>query len=504
MIRALIGTLETVVNDCSIVITQNGAGDVDMGITAVKMPTTDLLFKEVKLYMRERLLASGIILDHPNITMTNNVVEYQIRWMDELGKLTAKRAKTNSHYQDVPITTIISDLLSYTLDWALGDTSTMADSNAKTTIDLRGKESLFGQLIEVVRSVPSCFLRYGGYNSSTSKHEIEIGAFKAKRYYMTQGENLETLTIQMPAERQYKVIEAYGDLSSSEKVSLLDALNNPDTLADPLYANYPITFDATTGTYIVTRLDLTAGCERTTTYRMHKTKNDAPPTDDERKQVGYAVWQRAVRELQKGSSTHYTVTGFVQEDNIPTIEDMVYVSGMVHSLALNVNTGEWEPLTMFQINEWLKITHITINPISTERGVKVELELTNGEYADDYDPIAALYDKQESFDGNDNPAAGVPISVIQTVLTEVTHSNADAADCSSNTGKTYEFAIPSHDPSATRVFATIASVSPSANISYVTTQIAKLPSTSHKLCVHYSGGWGPPAPVTITVKFDFL
>ena len=481
--------------------TQSEVGQIDFSFRSEDFES-DILYASVEFIFDGVVVISGIVVDPAELQLSGSIITTKVRALTELGRLTTRRAKKNSHYQNVSIVAIIEDLLATTGDWAIGDTSTMIEPDAKTTVDLRQKETLFAQIAGAIAVVPKVFMRYGGYNSITGKREVDIGYFGEDiESFVVQGENLFDLKIERRTSWPMRIIEAYGDISDETQISLNDALSNPDTLAHAEYATYPISYDALGEVYIVTNTLISNGAEAVKNYRMLRTKNDASPTEAEKQEVGYAVWRRAVRDFQFADANSYAVKAAFPLDNVPILDNKVFVIGQVHELARDVDTGELRSIQRFDQHGLLRVVSRTISAEITSKGLICEITVTDGDYADNYDQQANLYDRLETYNQNDNPAA-MMLSELGSATVSVTKLTTDVADCSG--GKLFSFPSPTPPSGARRVYANVISASPATGVTWERVQYAALPATPYEICVKVGGTWPAATDITIVVRYTFL
>lgn len=492
---------------------QNIANDFSVSIPAREIDWSDVLLKDVVLWHRGKKIISGFVNEPAQLELPDNqVLVAKLECLDDLGRLTCKRALTDSHYQNIQVSIILQDLLQSTTDWTLTDTSTMIDPLAVTTVDLRNKEHLWAQIIEVVKSIPRCFVRYGGYNTLLGKHELHIGNFDNERTNVVQNQNLVDLSLQRGSQSSYTTIEAYGDRSASKRVTLEDALLFPATTSHPDYPTYPISLDPLTGTYVCQ--DLTPGkrgCEITKTFSVHKTQNNAPPTTTQIRQTGFAIWQKCVRFFQQNSTTDtYTVKAFLPES--PLVCDRTWIQGSVSEMIYDHVAQCMRWTETFSIAESLRITKVSTNLQTNaqspgdcpEDWVLYSLEVTNSDYANEDDSDMQLFDSLERFDAADDVAASIGI-LLQTVVA-VTHTTLEPADgaCTPGTAKQYVFPLPAPPAGSTSVFYNIlTNPSTSAGVTYTVFQEPALPGTNLILCVKYGGGWPGVGNVSVSVQYTF-
>lgn len=128
----------------------------------------------VEIYEDQTLLISGTIQSLSDNT-SDNKMTIDIKGRDRTDDLYAKRANTIGIYEDLPLLTILGDLLKR-LDWRIGDISTMEDKTLVTTIDLRTQETLMSQVNKLLESQKNLWFRYGGIIADYPT--IDVGEFQ--------------------------------------------------------------------------------------------------------------------------------------------------------------------------------------------------------------------------------------------------------------------------------------------------------------------------------------
>lgn len=494
--------------------TLDASSSFNISIPITGVDWRNLQLEDCDLYYNGELYLSGYIDAEPQLQRIDDTqpLEVKLECFGEMGRLMQYRAKANAHYQNQPLTSIINDLLLMTGGtWAVTNISTMIDPGALTTIDLRSKESLFAQIIEAVKSVPQVHIRYAGMSSSI--HELHMGNFNTENYLIVQGDNLISLKRQRNSGRAYRVCESYGERSGSRPVTLQHALANPATLAHPLYAQFPITLDPVTGTYICTNTAITKGNSATKQFGAIKTRNDRPPTVSEAQEAGYALWLKTVRFLQSQTfyETYDTTATF---DSPPLVGDRARVIASVQEFVINPITdeGEWE--TTFSVNDTFRITKVTNNfeqsEVEDARGDVYVLELTSNDEAEQFDSEIELYQLLEAHDKADIIDAALGFSVM--AATPVTHGPAVAADCDypgggAVDGKSFTIVAPTPPDWATNV-SVVYTVTGTPSGAFFGAHVVSYPVTPGDpliLCIQNTvgGGWGPTLTATVNATFTY-
>lgn len=466
----------------------------------------NLYLENVALFYRGEKMASGLIIDTPQLQLTDGKNQtIALGCAGELGRLTCYRAKSTAHYQNQLVTAILGDLMNMTSGaFALTNTSTMPDTSIKTTLDLRSKESLFAQIIDVIKATPGVHIRY----VSGSFHEIHIGEFGVETSRLVQGDNLTSLKLQRSQNRAIQVVEAYGDRSGNRQISLADALANPDTLAHSLYSTYPISFDALTGTYIVTNTTVAKGCQVTKQFSEVKTRNDKPPTLAERREAGYALWLKVVRFLQQNAAYEsYTADALLP--TAPKVGDRAWVQAQVLEQIYNPVTREEKWASTFSVAQAYRIMKVTrhfdFQNLDDRLHDRYTLELSSSDDAELIDDDLELYERLERRDQSDDPSSAITFNVPATV--SLTYGAPTPSDCDypgggPSDGKLYTINSPAPPLGATSVSASYVLNPLSALANVISLPAA--PGDPLILCVSGTGQvWPPPVPVTVTAQFVF-
>lgn len=503
---------DTPVTSASIRWTQNAPADIDITVPAAMINWSNIRFKDMQLIRFGEVLADGFVFDSPQLTFGDNkAVMLSLGCVDNLGRLTRVRAKSGGHYQNSLITSIFQDLLSVTNDWALGDTSTMDDVTAKTTIDLRAKEHLWAQLVGVTESVPRLFIRYGGYNIILAKHLIDVGYFNKETSRFLQGVSLQGIRLQKSTELPYTVVEAYGGRLSKRKITLQDALAYPGITSHPDYATYPIQLDPDRGTYVVN--DLTpgkTGNQITKTFNTNKTKNDSLPTPAEIAEAGYGLWRNVVRFLKKNTLYQtFSLKGSLPA--APQVGDRAWLEGKVSEPIYDPVIDGFEWHNTFSVADSFRITRVELNfdktgyiidPVTLD-AITVEqysVDLTDNDYVEEADEALDIYDRFEQTDGSDDPPA--MLGILNQQFVTVTYSNTDAADagCGAGTWKKFQFDFVVPD-GATAVYYNILPIE-TTGVTFAINQVPLISGQPLILCVQKSGVW-PSGVGSVTIKVQY-
>lgn len=503
------------VTSCKVKWAQNAPADVTVTIPAMHLDWRSVQFKDYEIWHKGSLFVSGFIFDSPSLQIgKDSVLLVTLGGVDEMGRLTCTRAVSDAHYQDSQITSIIQDLLSVTDDWMLGDTSTMVDALATTTIDLRSKEHLWAQIVAVIKSTPQLFLRYGRYNTTLGRHELDIGNFGAQTSRFVQGANIEDIQLQKSSQIPYTIVEGYGGKISSRKITLEDALAYPGINTHPDWTTYPIVLDAIRNVYVVEDQTVNKlGCEITKTFNSSKTRNDDLPSAAEIAEAGYALWQRCVRFLQQNTQYQvFTLTGY--QSTPPNVNDHAWVQGNVVEAVYDTVNNEYQQVNTFSVADWYRITRAEVDfsaaivetdPVSEQtaerESFRYSIEVSNSSYIDDLDDGVEVYERLEPTDSSDDVPA--LLGMLYQEIVTVTHLTTDAssAACLPATARQFVFNI-TPPVGATQVFYNILT-NPQPGVTYTVSQTPALPGTPLLLCVQSGGTWPGASNVTLSVQFTY-
>jgi hypothetical protein len=458
-------------------------------------------------------MTSGLVDKRPKLSVNDkDKVVVSLKCIDELGRLTYERAKSDAHYQDQQIVGIINDLFtSVAANWTFLPVN-MVDPLIESTLDLRNKETLFSQISEAIRSVPNLHMRYGGIDSSTGEYVLEIGDFGDLTEHAYQGSNLIDVKINFNTNKVFKTVESFGDLTPTNRINLSDALSDARTIAHADYAQFPISQDAITGAWICTNTAISFGNNIRKSLNIVKTKNDVTPTAAQIAEAGYALWLKTVR-LMKSSVDYDAYSGSYISQNIPKVGDKIKIKANIKEDVYSSFTGKQTKVNVLSVDDDFKITklkHDLGNSFLSQDSLKYKFndsfnsfsfEATSNDEAEEFDPDLELYERLERFDNYDNTSGSIEVFPVQSTV--VTFGNADAADCSGATGKTYLHTSPSYPGWVTNV-TTWYTVDQGARIVSLTEPVN--PGDNWSACVKPSSGNWPPAigaDITVTVFWLF-
>jgi hypothetical protein len=512
---ARVGGFDFPVSNFSASWTINEVNEFSFTLQLVDFQATgmsDAYLQDASLQFHGEELVTGFVYDDGDREIDQQgIVMVNFHCYGEIGRLICKRKKTDAHYQNQPLVFILTDLLNLgTTDWELGDASTMPDPLVATTIDLRNKETRFAQVIEAVKSVPELFARYGGYNTGTGRHQVDIGQFGTLYTPgLLQGDNLVSeIRRNKSTHRRYKVIHGTGGKAGDTVITLEHAsLYDPSLLTHP---DYPISNVG--GDWIVTNNLIGLGCEISKSFSGIKTANDTVPTAIETYEAGYALWQRCVRYFEENQdSVSLSANGVLPSTPLPG--DNIRVKGDVWETFYDALSETFERFSTFDVDDEYRITNVSLSigddvafdsqSESVDHRLTYAFELSDSMYPEDYDDELLLYEKVERFDQQDSSAALVPINI---VVDSDTQGPGVPSNCTQTfpvyNGRTFSVPLPVPPAGVTQVSVTT-SIDPAGGADIEITQYPALPATGLQACVSYNGNWTVVNSGTLTVIFIF-
>lgn len=488
--------------------------DISISVPAEYIDLRTVRGLPISIYKDGILLESGFVIDRPALTFVdaeNYVVELKV--YGELGRLSCIGAKSNAHYQDQLVTAIIDDLLTFAPGWVRINVNFPTSPTEVTTIDLRSKETIFGQLVDVIKAVPGLHLRFGGYNA-LGERILHVGEFGDILY---NDINILEMSLDGNSQQVYKTVNAFGGLSQSVRVDLQDALNDPRTAVHPDFVDYPIVIGAN-GQLEVDNLAMASGCGLTKKFELMKTENSQPPTAAEIREAGFALWRKAVRFLQSAQDYDLYSLTTIYHDRI-RVGDRLWAASDVYQSVYNEHTLQEQMVRIFTVNEPLLITKVSLqlgemgnivnDYFTTEPSQQdvYQIEVTNGSDTDVFDSEVELYTRLDRVD-EQLSADALQLSPLLTV--EDTHITSVPADCTATggpiNGKLFTFLPPVIPSWATTVNWAIQLLDPSDLRYTIIQQPSITPLLPLELCVRpttTNWGPGPATPFTIRVLFFF-
>lgn len=397
LIARISGGLDLDVVDLNLSFVLDEVGEFDVIVPARSLNYRTVRGSEISIISNGNVLVSGFVEKSPDLPIKRGeTLLVKLSCLSELGRLTCHKALADSHFQDTQIAVILATLLATVPDWTL-QTVNMPDPTIATTIDLRGCETLFCQIVQTVQSVPELHLRFGGFSGGI--YTLAVGAFNNLLHSATQDHNLVDLTLQANSQRCYNIVESYGALSRTQNVTLADSLLDARTIASPYYTRYPIIL-LPDGSFGVEDTLATCECAVRKSFSLTKTENDADPTPAEIAEAGYALYLKTVRYLQSRED-YDSFRGTVIYETPPNIGDRCH-------LKANVLEPIWDEHNQcityhptFSVNTDYRVTKLTF---AFERGVIPDIgscnlteeqfvwdiELTSSDEAESFDPDSEI------------------------------------------------------------------------------------------------------------------
>ena len=407
MLKATINNVDYEIIDGSINWELNAVSDFNITLVANEIDYNNVLYEEVGIYYAGELLISGYVDKRPTIQVGNsNTLTVNLQCVDEMGRLTCRRAFRQSHFQNVTLSAALTTLIGSTSDWIL-DTTTLSATSASEpiTIDLREKETLFAQITELISLVPGVHIRYGGFDGTD--HILEVGSFNELTTYANRNFNLLDINLEPQENRYYKVIEAYSGITDGKKIRLNRAATDARYLASPYITQFPITQDLSDGAWIVTNTLAPSGveCSIRKSFKSIKTENDVVPTAAEKNDVSYSLYLKSVRFLKESEPADlYTLK--MTDVNIPTVGNRVHIYVEIEEPIFNSLFGSVVSYTsVFGVNADFRMTRISLNlkdiietlqdSVDNEREFTFDITASSNDELGFYDAELEIFEKLE-------------------------------------------------------------------------------------------------------------
>lgn len=468
-----------------------------------------LLFESLTVRRGAEELVSGIVAEMPKPELRTGVHGFLKLTCDiSLGLLYLEMAAP-LQFQNVSISTAIALLLAETQDstWALSDTTSLSDDTI--TIDVRNRETLWAQ-IEAIRKVAQTpfYLRYGGFSAGI--HQLDMGSFgdEDRRMFALKGDNVVgNPKYSQPSRLPIKEIRPISGKVNGKPVALSNALNIDPTLAtDP---DYPLS----ASTESIINNTISKGRRFRKPFTEIKSANDDIPSQDEINQVAMGLYRRAVREMM-ASAPYKVIRLDVALETAPSIFDKMYLDIVARQDVYDDFTQSLVATNALAIQGWFSLMEWSMKGDEHFAGIKdvsrdfvgmqiYKLELSNGLDIEQISETSMIMDSTRSNDLEDND--GLVSGAFAQALVTVNHNN-EVADCNwsgANTGKEFEFPLPSIPSSATAVSYSVRSTDPDTvdfNVTQVPTLLDNL-----ILCASAAGplAWTIADDVTIEVIYTF-
>lgn len=478
-------------------------------VMAIDVDAATAVFSDVRVYKEGVEIASGLVSEQPLPDIgAGGIVTYKLKCDTDLGRLYLEMA-AEIQFQNVPVSTIVSTLLGEAADsiWSINSSATLAAEDL--TIDVRDKESLWAQIKYVLDSASDpTFIRYAGFSGGS--HQLDIGSFgtQVRTHDIIQGVNLVGKPkFKQVANPPIKEIRPISGRTGAKPVLLSEALAlEPGLSSDP---DYPLNVSNQS----VVNETITTGRRLRKRFTGHKTSNVAPVTAAQRREVALSLYYSAVREIRKADA-HDEIRCEAFFTSPPPLYDDIYVDMVAYITIWNPITEVEEEVTPVVVQGFYRVKGYQLKYSGnlmqetldgSEQGDLYSVELTSGNEVETYEEKSDLVKKSlTTNDLEDN--TGVILGVLDTVDVPIFHSNV-AADCNyagPNTGKSFEFPLPTVPSGSTDVNTEVVSTDPSTVNTATVIQAATL-LLPLILCVSgpAAANWLNTDDVTVTVRYTF-
>lgn len=495
--------------------TQDGVPTFDITVPTRDIVGQDLYLEDVEVYRDGDLIIDGLIASpvvYPALLPSvSNPLFTSLKCDSNLGRL-VREAGVLVHFQNTLVSVALTTLLATTQDstWLLNDTSTLND--IEITLDLRGMESLWAQIQEVCKASRNVtFVRYGG--ESGGNYLLDAGFFRERvnTPKAVWGDNiLEPPRFQEANTEPIRIIYPISGSSSDMPVDLDFALNIDPTLSDPSQ-DYQILV----GTGGIRNNTITKGIIVRREFSAIKTENDDAPTQAELDETALALYRVAADELQN-SQESYSLSVKITCEDAPRIHDAIWLESQIFEEIYDLYTEQYEIVQSFNLSGYFRIVGITAdlreryevyNPYTEQYvgNAVYELELVAGDKKVTQTETEFLLERTQRTDTYDN-IQGIASGGILGVASVTVQHDTVPADCNysgANTGKEFDFTIPSAPLGATSVTVTIQSITPT-NYQVKVTNFGTIGGT-HTLCVQNTNTstWNLADDCEITISVIF-
>lgn len=475
----------------------------------------DPYLQEVNVYRDGVLLVAGIVRTPTPVALFNGdtltPVTLRLKCDNFLGLLEAE-AGAELHFQSTLVSVAVAQLLSRVVDssWAIGDTSSLND--VQITLDVRGAETIWSQLQDVVKASKNItFLRYGGrLNDGT--HLLDIGYFRQPQdANAIAGFNiLEAPRLNEPSREPIKSIRPISGATSDTPVDLDLALALDGSLSSSTQ-DYQILI----GTGVVLNNTINKGVRLTKTYSGIKTENINTPTIVEQQQAALGLYNRCVAEFET-SKPYIAFTINCALERKPKIHDMLYVKSPVYDRVYDQYTEEYEDILVYEIEGRFRIVSIAasyneaqsiIDDITGETiyNEVYTIEVTSGDLEDQSEIAEIIFerlDKRNQFDTLSSAEVPQTPFIIPQSSSVPVGTPFDCEVSMNYFGVEIEFPVPFINNATTASFA-VTSVSP-ATCRVTVIQAGNI-SQNAILCVSGANGgnWELTDSVTVNGEWNF-
>lgn len=508
-IIARINGVDMPVIEASITWELDAAEDFEIEVAAQGFDWRTAYNAPVALLRDGQVLVSGLVALKPEATFNNEAAQITLKCMGEFARLTRLRALGDAKYQDAPVIGILLDLLPD--GWTL-DVVNMDDPTVTTTIDLRQKNQRFGQIVQLVESIPYFHLRYGGINDA-GLYVLAVGNFNTVTTALHDGNLIDELQISPGQNDVLREIEAF--CNSADNVITLEDVVTPGTAnslaaAHPLFADFPIS-QASDGAWIVTNNAVDAGLGGAIRKSFSGVKLGAEPTDSDLNEAGFALWLNAVQHLIVNSDYEVYSASAALADT-PHVGDRTHIRLMRAERVRDSLSGLYtQQAQTLALDTEIRITSVShdlmqqtipsrVGLDAVEPVAVFDLEMSGNDHAEVVDNDLRAINQLEADVDDDEETKTLPAVMSDST----THGIGDLPDgsCSPLTAKSYSVAAPTPPGGVTEVF-TWYEVTPGAARVTVTGAPAT-PGDGWIACVESpGGGWSPSGDITVTVYFQY-
>lgn len=477
--------------------------------------------------MRTSALVDGVLQATGYVySLSADNGKYTVRCNSLMDELTRIRSKTDAAYQDQQLIAILLDLLTYAPEWSLGDITTMIDPLVRTTVDLRGEKRLYNQIIKLLESVPNVYLREGAnrtldigqFNREIHPRLVDVEGLRVETKYVDIVEQIEPYGGEITFTETYTEVETIKQNKYSEdpdgnpgaepveewvetpvektryikhSINLEDALAGDPTLA--AHAQFPIVEDH--GVYVVRNIrdDTVAGMgDFTEVYSQIVPATRENPTDEEVQEAGYALWYKAVRELDARRDNAETWSCRVR--SVPPtfkVGDRMYIQSAGKRIYRDSLSGTVVQTALEEVMRWFRIPRFSVT--YDDEGTNYDIELAENLNFSTVDPLLALYEAASTeIDPtfSDNALVLSQYSILSGTLSTGTPSdcfNRDDAGYFEGRTLTLPLEIPPDGMTAITVQGEPFSTQLAATVRVVT--LPELPSQPAIVCVSVNRDW---------------
>lgn len=412
MLRAVINNVDYNISSGELNWELDAVSECNFEILASEIDWKNSLYFPVKVIYKDITLFSGYIDKTPTLNIDgNDTIMVSLDCVDDLGRIACRRSYRRSHYQNQTLLFVLTDLMSSISGWELDISQlSLTSQNELITIDLRSKESLFAQLVDAIRTVPTVHLRYGGINPTTGNYILSIGEFNTVNVYAEKGFNVGNISVESQNNRVYYEVESYSGLSGNGKVRLNRALTDARYLSSPYNVDYPIILDPTDNAYVVQNLNANnnVSCSTRKSFEAIKTKNDVAPTAGELDDVSWTLYLKTVRFLKETDlSNLYTLD--VSLPNLPNVGDRIRINAIIEEPIFDRFSGQIMGYNKtLEVHEDFRITRFSLDvstiilnqsPIyNTQDEFMFNIVCSDNDELGYYDESIELYNELEKYE----------------------------------------------------------------------------------------------------------